>query len=1049
MAATTEAVLLRTRSAFSFLEGASLPEALVDAAVRQGHRFLGLADRDGVFGQPRFWRAAEAAGLIPLTGADLTWSWQDAQGETRMARGTWLVRDSSGWHALCGALTLAWGARPKEETLLGGAWLPEADWPTTGGLVLLPPGTPEALVLRMRERWGPEALRLELMRPGLRRDERDIRETLAQGQRLGIRTVVGADVRHAHPDEAPLLDVLEAIRLGRTLEALAPAARGHQGLITPAELAHRFRDLPEAVRETWHVAKACAFRPGNLGYRFPDIDLPEGVTPEAALRDLVRAGLPLRYPDGSPKAVVRQLRHEVALIAQLGLCGYFLIVADIVRFCREQGIMVQGRGSAANSAVCYVLGITAVDPVARGLLFERFLSADREEWPDIDLDLPSGPLREAVIQYVYRRHGREHAAMTANVITYRPPSALRDVGRVLGFEADQMERTSRKLFRRGGLRHGEPLDMPPADQLQDLGFDPEDPRLPWLFRLARQLLRLPRHLGQHSGGMVLSAGRLDAIVPVLPASMPGRTVIAWDKDDCAELGLLKIDLLGLGMLGVLQDAVPMIRAHQGVTVDYARLPEDDPGIWDMLGRGDTVGVFQLESRAQMAILPRLRPRCFYDLVVSIGLIRPGPIVGRMVQPYLERRAGRAPVTLAHPDLEPVLGRTLGIPIFQEQVMRMAMVMAGFTGAQAERLRRAMGFKEGEGRMRAMADQLRKGMTARGIAPETIEEVVGQITAFAQYGFPEAHSQSFALIAWATAWLRQHHPEAFLACLLNHWPMGFYHPYTLVTDAQRHKVTVRSISINHSNYLCTLEESHQNDKPAVRLGLRYILGLTTEEGRRIERARAIHPFRSLGDMLARTGLSARTAERLAEAGALDGLEGSGTGRRQALWQLHGLPPALRTALLAQAWPDMDDDAPLPDMDPLEHLARDLAVTGLSVTDHPMRHVRERLSRQGVVTAAVAATFRHGRPVSTAGCLIVRHQPPTAKGAVFLTLEDETGHSNIVLAPERAKAHRAMLLEHRILQVTGRMQRRDGAWSIQAEDVRPVMLHTDPGARPATG
>ncbi|MEB3235996.1 MAG: error-prone DNA polymerase [Candidatus Sericytochromatia bacterium] len=1049
MAATTEAVLLRTRSAFSFLEGASLPETLVDEAIRQGHRHLGLADRDGVFGLPRFWRAAESAGLIPLSGAELAWSWQDPQGSPRMARGVWLVREASGWQALCRALTHAWGARPKDATRLDGAWLAEADWPRTGGLVLLPPGTPEALVVRMREHWGPDALRLEIWRPGLRRDERSIRETLALGHRLGIRPVAGADVRHARADEAPLLDVLEAIRLGRTLEALAPTARGDHGLLSPAALAHRFRDLPEAVRETRHVAEACAFRPRDLGYRFPDMPLPEGVSPEEALRRLVREGVPVRYPEGAPKAVLRQLRHELELIARLGMCGYFLIVADIVRFCRDRGIMVQGRGSAANSAVCYVLGITAVDPVARGLLFERFLSADREEWPDIDLDLPSGALREEVIQYVYRRHGRAHAAMTANVITYRAPSALRDVGRVLGFDADQMERTSRKLFRRGGLRHGEPLELPPAELLQDLGFDPDDPRLLWLFRLARQLLRLPRHLGQHSGGMVLSAGRLDAIVPVLPATMPGRTVISWDKDDCAELGLLKIDLLGLGMLGVLQDAVPMIREHQGITLDYARLPADDPGIWAMLERGDTVGVFQLESRAQMAILPRLKPRGFYDLVVSIGLIRPGPIVGRMVQPYLERRAGRQPATLAHPDLEPVLGRTLGIPIFQEQVMRMAMVMAGFTGAQAERLRRAMGFKEGEGRMRAMADQLRKGMTARGVAEETIEEVVGQITAFAQYGFPEAHSQSFALIAWATAWLKRHHPEAFLACLLNHWPMGFYHPYTLVTDAQRHGVTVNSISIKQSSYLCSLETNTQNSKPAVRLGLRYILGLTTEEGRRIETARATQPFRSLGDMLARTGLSARTAERLAEAGALEGLDGSGTGRRHALWQLHGLVPALRTALLAQAWPDMDEDMPLPDMDPLEHLARDLAVTGLSVHDHPMRHVRERLTRQGVVTAAVAATLRHGRPVTTAGCLIVRHQPPTAKGAVFLTLEDETGHSNIVLAPERAQAHRAMLLEHRMLQVTGRMQRRDGAWSIQAEDVRPVMMHTDPGPGRATG
>lgn len=1049
MATTTEAIVLRTRSAFSFLEGASLPEALVAEALRQGHRTLGLADRDGVSGLPRFWRAAKAAGLRPLTGAELAFGWQEGDGTTCMARTAWLVQDSRGWQALCRALSSGWAARPRDEALKTGAVLSEDLWPTKGGLMLLAPGTPEALVMRLRERLGPERLRLEVCRPGLRQDERLIRQTLELSRRLGLRIVAGADVRHATPDEAPLLDVLEAIRHGRTLEALAPVARGRHALVSPAELAGRFRDLPEAVRETWHVAEACTFHAGDLGYRFPDMDLPPGEAPAERLRHLVQEGLPGRYPDGAPKAVQAQLRHELALIAQLGMCGYFLIVEDIVRFCRERGIMVQGRGSAANSAVCYVLGITAVDPVARGLLFERFLSADREEWPDIDLDLPSGRLREEVIQYVYRRHGRTHAAMTANVITYRAPAALRDVGKVLGFEAEQMERTSRRLFRRGGLQHGEPLGMPPPEQLRDLGFDPSDPRLPWLFDLARRMLRLPRHLGQHSGGMVLSAGRLDGLVPVLPAAMAGRTTIAWDKDDCAELGLLKIDLLGLGMLGVLQDAAPMIRRHQGVTVDYARLPIDDPAIWDMLGRGDTVGVFQLESRAQMAILPRLRPRCFYDLVVSIGLIRPGPIVGRMVQPYLERRSGRAPVTLAHPDLEPVLGRTLGIPIFQEQVMRMAMVMAGFTGAQAERLRRAMGFKEGEGRMQEMAGLLRKGMQARGIGPEIVEKVVGQITAFAQYGFPEAHSQSFALIAWATAWLKRHHPEAFLACLLNHWPMGFYHPYTLVTDAQRHGVFVLPISVLKSKYYCDLELHHISDKPAVRMGLRYVLGLTAEEGHRVEQARQQAPFRNLADLLARTGMSARTAERLAALGALEGLDGMPPGRRQALWQLHGLPPELRTALLADALSGDEDETDLGEEDDRERLARDLELAGLSVTDHPMRHVRARLERQGVLTAAAVATMRHGRPVTTAGCLIVRHQPPTAKGAVFLTLEDETGHSNIVLSPERAAAHRTLLLDHRMLVVTGRMQRRDGAWSVQAEDLRPVTGHTDPEGHPAAG
>src|SRR5208337_4463653 len=551
----------------------------------------------------------------------------------------------------------------------------------------------------------------------------------------------------------------------------------------PAEMAALFRDLPGAVAASRAIAERCNFQLSDMGYRFPDYPLPPNETPDSYLRILTYAGACERWRGAIDDRTRRQLEHELGIIERLKLAGYFLIVWDIVQFCRENRIIVQGRGSAANSAVCYALGITAVAAVKMELLFERFLSEGRGEWPDIDLDLPSGDDREMAIQYVYRRYGERGAAMTANVITYRTKSAVREVGKTLGFSPEQVDRLARLNQVYEFRDHHDDL----VALLKRGGVDAEAPRIVMLADLVRRIQSVPRHLGQHSGGMVIAAQPLDEIVPLEPASMPGRVVIQWDKDDCADLGIIKIDLLGLGMLAVLEEAIPMIRQHEGVAVDLAHLPPDDPAVYAMLRRADTVGVFQVESRAQMATLPRMKPRNFYDLVVEVAIIRPGPIVGKMVHPYLDRRNGRAPVRYAHPSLEPILRRTLGVPLFQEQLLRIAMTVAGFSGGEAEELRRAMGFKRSAERMEKIEARLRAGMLRNGLQGSVADDIVRSITSFALYGFPESHAASFALIAYASAYLKHHHPAAFVAAMLNCYPLGFYHPSTLVKDAARRGV----------------------------------------------------------------------------------------------------------------------------------------------------------------------------------------------------------------------------------------------------------------------
>ncbi|MGH7319817.1 MAG: error-prone DNA polymerase, partial [Candidatus Rokuibacteriota bacterium] len=718
--------------------------------------------------------------------------------------------------------------------------------------------------------FGRGQVYVELQRHLTRESERRTRRLAELAQALRLPCVATNGVRYATAGERPILDVLTAVRLKTPLETLGRRLEpnAERWLKPHGEMARLFADHPAAIAETAELAARCTFTLKDLGYRFPDFPVPDGGSQSAYLRALTEVGARERYRLVTER-VRRQLARELDLIERLDLAGYFLIVWDIVRECRARGILCQGRGSAANSAVCYSLGVTAVDPIGMDLLFERFLSEERHEWPDIDLDLPSGDRREAIIQYVYQRYGGTSAAMTANVITYQPRSAAREVGKALGFPPDLLDRLA-KFIPDWGYR--DPADGP-ARHLARAGVDPTHPRISRFAELWGAMQGLPRHLGQHSGGMVLCAGRLDEIVPLEPATMPGRVVVQWDKDDCADLGLVKVDLLGLGMMAVLEDTLVLCR-EAGHEVDLAHLPPNDPAVYAVLRAADTVGLFQVESRAQMATLPRLRPACFYDLVVEVGIIRPGPIVGHMVHPYLARRAGREPVTYPHPSLEPILQRTLGVPLFQEQLLRMAMVAADFTGGEAEELRRALGFRRSEARMRAVETKLRAGIARKGITGVAAEEIVRAITAFAEYGFPESHAASFALLAYASAYLKVHHSAQFTAAILNNQPMGFYHPATLVTDAQRHGVTVRPVDIAWSDWGSTVEDG------TVRLGLMTVKGLREGAGRRLCEARRDRPFDSVEDLVARAGLLRDELVTLAEVGALGAL---GLSRRAALWR----------------------------------------------------------------------------------------------------------------------------------------------------------------------
>ncbi len=1118
---------LHAASAFSFLDGASTPEALVDRAAALDYPALALLDRDGVYGAPRFHQAATAAGITPIIGSELTIAARETANGTHGwgAACLWrlpvLVESTEGYRNLCRLVTRMKLRAPKGE---GALTLEDFDGATRGLVALA--GQPAldsqrygvgGMLDRLLGLFGAGNVYVEVQRHLLRDEEADTQVLAALASAYRVPLLATNGVRFATAADRPLYDVLTCVRHKTTVDRAGRrlARNAERYLKPPGEMARLFHDLPEALQASDALAERLQYTMADLGYRFPDYPVPSGETVASFLRKITEVGARERYRPYHERAR-RQIARELDLIEKLDLAGYFLIVWDLVNFCRRQGILVQGRGSAANSAVCYSLGITAVDPVGMDLLFERFLSEERGEWPDIDLDLPSGDRRESVIQYVYERYGQLGAAMTANVITYRDRSATREVGKALGFDTDRIDRLTKLMSR---FEWTDPEDTL-ARHLSGAGCDPADPRVQAFGALWHRVQDLPRHLGQHSGGMVICRGRLDEVVPLENASMPGRVVIQWDKDDCAAMGIVKVDLLGLGMMAVLQDAIALVNGDGdadgesvGARVDLAHLPPDDPDVYRMLQEADTIGVFQVESRAQMATLPLLRPDHFYDLDVEVALIRPGPIVGQMVHPYLKRRAGREPVVYPHPSLEPILKRTLGVPLFQEQLLRIAMVAAGFSGGEAEELRRAFGFKRSVKRMERIEARLREGMTRQGITGAAADGIVRSITSFALYGFPESHAASFALIAYASAYLKAHFPAAFYTALLNNQSMGFYHPATLVKDAQRRGVRFEEIDVQRSRWECAVEADG-----AIRLGLRYASGLREEVGRRIEEGarrseaagdraveavrcpkcgnddlsmievveqggdrrrfcsscanawtghdrrqpeagggRTSERFSSVEDLIARTGIHRDELATLAEVGALNAF---GHDRRSALWQIEqAIRPAgelfkaggRRTeggvaggAVASDQGLRVAEEPPSPlaSMTPVERVIADYAGTGLTLGPHPMALRRSELAMRGVLRAVDLSRARNGRRVRVAGAVITRQRPGTAKGFVFLTLEDETGIANVIVRPGLFAAERLAVADESFLMVEGTLQIQEGVTSVKAE-----WLHGLGGQRPA--
>jgi len=1173
-------VELHARSAFSFLEGSSLPEELIGVCSHYQMPAMALLDTDGVYGAPRFHLAANKIGLKAHIGAEVTANLFSPQrhkgteetnqkstinnqemhssvsrclcGEYRLPL---LVSSRTGYQNLCRLITKMKLRAKKGEGAVTEQELQEH----AEGLICLTGGDEGSLAAALKQGgveearkqigqligiFGPCNVYVELQRHFHREEESRNRIAVDLARSWNLPLLATNGVNYAISKARELCDAFTAIRNHRTLSTAGRllSRNSERHLKSPLEMQQLFADLPEAISNTLKLSSRLEFTLNDLGYEFPRYPVPEEETMDSFLRQQAWIGFGNRYGRSShdmQEKARRQIEKELALIEKLKLAGYFLIVWDLVRYCREQNILVQGRGSAANSAVCYSLGITAVDAVGMELLFERFLSEERGEWPDIDLDLPSGDEREKVIQYVYQRYGERGAAMTANVITYRNRMAAREMGKALGFDPETLAKISAAVATWEFRDENDALDR----RFRDAGLDLSHPRLRKYYELCLAVQDLPRHLGQHSGGMVICQGQLDSVVPLEPASMPGRVVVQWDKEDCADMGIIKVDLLGLGMMAVLKDSIELIRDHYDNEVDLAHLPQDDSQVYSALQQADTIGLFQVESRAQMSCLPRLRPVRFYDIVVQVAIIRPGPIVGQMVNPFLQRRQGREEVTYAHPSLEPVLSRTLGVPLFQEQLLRIAMIAANFSGGEAEELRRAMGFKRSQARMKEIEARLRAGMTANGISPKAQEEIILSITSFALYGFPESHAASFALIAYASAYLKCHYLAAFTAALLNNQPMGFYSPATIVKDAQRHGLRLLPVDVTKSEWNCTLErvasresrdpsavlssqysvpsakaaaERRQNaahgasrgfgeehepapegrkniagEEIALRMGLRYVRGLREDAGKALLHERAKVPFASIHDLTRRIReLRKDELTTLAEIGALNSVASPESGvpsktlghgfpriftdsnqnqkskihnssvplclrgendfardsglrtrdsklhRRDALWQVER---AIRPAgSLLEQTAEPDERSPLAPMNHEERLVADFHGTGLTVGPHPMAYRRAWLNAMGIRRADELRDLPTGKRLRIGGCVITRQRPGTAKGFVFLSLEDETGVANAIVRPDLFHENRLLLTSERFLAVEGILQNQDNVISVRAERVQPLFV-----------
>ncbi|HEX3662037.1 MAG TPA: error-prone DNA polymerase [Acidobacteriaceae bacterium] len=1067
MTSVPQYVELHAASAFSFLEGASQPEDLIERALELEMPSMALLDRNGVYGSARFHSSAQRNGMRAHVGAEVATSafgsrltppaWLPHQFPKEPARLPLLCASRAGYQNLCQLITQF---KMRETIKAEGAATRDDLAQYAGGLICLTGGEEgplaaalarggeaagRAVVEDLTRLFGRENVYIELQRHQEREEEARNQAALRIARSLRLPVVATNGVRYAKPGDREVLDVFTAIRnhvdldhAGRLL-----SRNNHLYLRSAAEMTALFRDFPGAVEATRETAQRLPFELNDLGYEFPHYPVPDGETMDSFLRKRVDEGVRLRYGrmnSDLQERAKKQVEHELALIARLGFAGYFLIVWDIVQYCKRNGILIQGRGSAANSAVCYALEITAIDPVGMELLFERFLNENRGEWPDIDLDLPSEEKREQAIQYVYQRYGELGAAMTANVITYRGKSAAREVGKAMGFDAESLGRLT-SLVSQWEWR-GENDTM--ANSFHHAGFDVQHPRIAKYLELCVRLQDLPRHLGQHSGGMVICQGQLNQVVPLERASMPGRTVVQWDKEDCADLGIIKVDLLGLGMMAVIKDCLELIPEHYGEPVDLANLPQD-PEVYAVLQKADTVGMFQIESRAQMASLPRNHPEQFYDLVVQVAIIRPGPIVGKMMHPYMRRRQNREEVTYPHPSLEPVLRRTLGVPLFQEQLLRIAMTVANFSGAEAEELRRAVGMRRSWQRMKDLEVKLRSGMTQNGIAPHTQDEIVQAISSFALYGFPESHAASFALLAYASAYLKVKYLAAFTCAILNNQPMGFYSPAVLVKDAQRHGLRVRPIDVQESDWACMVEHEsavgslNPDGTLSLRLGLGYARGLRQQVGEALASARRQDgPFGSVDELALRVpALNRKEIAMLANIGALNHVSGIGH-RRDALWQVEraGKPegPLLTHsgALLA----DPPEASPLRAMTAEERLVADFAGTGLTTGKHPMAHRRAELQRQRVLSAQDLHTRRDGEWVRAAGCIIARQRPGTAKGFVFLSMEDETGIANVIVTPTMYERNQVVVTRSRFLLVEGPLQNQDGVIHVKAVRLTPL-------------
>ncbi len=1047
----SEYIELHARSAFSFLRGASQPEQLVRRAVELELPAVALLDRDGVFGAPRLFGPAREHGVRARVGAEIT-----------MEDGSivpLLAASRTGYQNLCRLITDA-KLTERPATIAPAPLDPEVDpwerkrpcfatWAELArhaeGLIALT-GDEEGPVRRAwRTRgaaaagvalqqlegiFGPGKLYMELQRHRRRGEERELAFLRDLGAARNIPLLATGGVNYATPEVRATADVFTCLRLHTTLDGagrrLEPNAGRH--LKSAREMDELFRDCPEALENTRRVEERLEFTLENLGYRFPDFPVGPGETMAGVLREQTFAAARRRF--GQVDIYLKALlEKEIALITKLGFCGYFLIVWDICRWARERGILVQGRGSAANSAVCYCLGITAVDPMRHRLLFERFLSEGRvgangrPSWPDIDLDFPSGDLREQVIQEVYRRYGARGAAMTANVITYRGRSTVREIGKVLGFGDDALERFS-SLYANGDF----PQTLELQQQLAMAGIAAGHPRAPALVRLYQQIHGLPRHLGQHSGGMIICQGELDGVVPLENATMPGRVVAQWDKDDCEDLGIVKVDFLGLGMMAVLQDCLRLCAA-QGGPAELHDIPTDDALTFERIRAADTVGVFQIESRAQMSTLPRFKPRTLYDLAMQVAIIRPGPITGNLVHPLIRRRDGVEPADYIDPSIEPIvkpiLERTMGVILFQEQMLELAMKLADFTGGEAEELRRAMGFTKGTERLERARTKLTAALRRVGHNETVVQRVTESASSFAAYGFPESHAISFALLAYTSTWLKVHRPAEFYASLLNNQPMGFYSPATLLQDARRHGLKAHPVCVIESDWPCTVVS-----RDYIRIGLRYVKGVreAAVQAMLAERRRAA--FSSLEDFLRRTSFNARERRALSAVGALNHFT---THRRAALWQVEAAWSE-DESLFQQYEVAGPAPVPLVPMSLGERRRADFAGLQLTVGLHPMAGLRARLPE--AIPASRLREIPNGQRVEIAGAVICRQRPGTAKGFVFISLEDETGIANAVVLPALFEKHRLMITQEAALRIQGRLQNVANVIHVKAEQITPL-------------